>query len=398
MKKTILLGGLLFLVALPSRGRAQSLFGMRGMGLPVSAVDSRARALGGLGLGLFGLDLSLTSPADAAGLVQRGIVATLQPGSASPDLAGRKGNLNAARFPLVRLIYPINRVVLSIGYGSFLEQSWGIRTQSRELVGQDSVDATDLVESAGGLSRLVLSAAYPVAERLAVGVEVGLYAGVLDRRIRRTFPDSVTGFGNFDTSYKWGYRGPFLALGVRWDPTDAYRLSGAVTLSERVDIEARSTDSNSDSYKPPIRVAGGGSARLSSLWMATVGAEWAGRGSGPEPVFTSTSAVAMRRNAWHVGGGLEYLGLRSSSRSFPFRIGGSYQQLPFYDAGETPATEWSGALGMGFRLAGNNENPLAMADLAFERGRRSGLVSAALPDGLRESFWRMSITLSLFGN
>ncbi|MGD8277565.1 MAG: hypothetical protein PVH00_06040, partial [Gemmatimonadota bacterium] len=326
------------------------------------------------------------------------IVATLQPGSASPDVAGQKGDLSAARFPLVRLVYPINRLVLNVGYGSFLEQSWGIRGQQVEGVGADSVEATDIVESTGGLSRLVLGAAYPLSERLAVGVETGLHAGVLDRRVRRTFPDSVTGFRNFDTTYRWGYRGPFVALGVRWDPADALRLSGAVTFSGRVDIEARSTDSNDDAYEPPLRLAAGGSARISSLWMATFGAEWSGRGNAAEPVFTATDAIAMRRDAWHVGGGFEYLGLRSSSRSYPFRVGGSWRQLPFYDAGETPATEWSGSLGMGFRLAGTENNPLAMADLAFERGRRSGLDSTSLPDGLRESYWRMSITLSLFGN
>ena len=38
-----------------------------------------------------------------------------------------------------------------------------------------------------------------------------------------------------------------------------------------------------------------------------------------------------------------------------------------------------------------------MLDLSFERGKRTGLESDGRVDGLREKFWRMSVSLSLFG-
>lgn len=398
MNVSRLVAAVAFAVALPGAASAQSLFGMRGMGIPVAPVDARARALGGMGIGLLGLNASLANPADVAGLTRRGIVAVLQPGSASPEVAGSTGNLEASRFPLVRLIYPFGRLVATLGYGSFLEQSWGIRQTGIERYGADSVDVTDIIESTGGLSRLALGAAWPLSERVAIGAEVGLHAGVLDRRVRRTFADTVTGLLEFDTRYRWGYRGALATLGVRWDPRSAVRLSGSVTLADRVEIDGRTTGSGDDSFRAPFRVTAGGSAYLSQLWLATAGAEWSGRGGEAETVFDASDAIAMRRNAWRLGGGLEYHGVRSGQRAFPFRVGAGYQQLPFYNTGEDPASEWSGAVGMGFRLAGDEANPLAVADFAYERGRRSGLASAALPDGLRESFWRLTFTLSLFGN
>lgn len=45
---------------------AQSLFGSSGLGLPLEAVDARARALGNLGLGLSGGALLPGDPAAAA--------------------------------------------------------------------------------------------------------------------------------------------------------------------------------------------------------------------------------------------------------------------------------------------------------------------------------------------
>lgn len=398
MRTSRLVPGVLIALALPTAAHAQSLFATRGMGLPGAPVDARARALGGMGIGLLGFNTSLINPADMAGLTRRGIVAVLQSGNASPSLAGSRGDLNAARFPLVRLIYPFGDVVTTIGYGSYLEQSWGIQQSGRDLVGTDSLDVVDVIESSGGVSKLVFGAAFPLSPSLAVGAEFGLHAGVLDRRVRRSFADTAASLTPFDALYRWGYRGPFATLGVRWDPAGSARVGASVTFADRIDIEGRTADSHDDSYRAPIRLAGGASVTLSNLWMATGGAEWSGRGGEDETVFRTVDALAMRRDAWRLGAGLEYHGLRSGLRAFPMRLGGSFQQLPFYNVGEDPATEWSGALGVGFRLAGDEDNPFAVADVTWERGRRSGLASAKLPGGLEESFWRMTFSLSLFGN
>jgi hypothetical protein len=79
-------------------------------------------------------------------------------------------------------------------------------------------------------------------------------------------------------------------------------------------------------------------------------------------------------------------------------VGGSWSQLPYYNTGEAPAKEWTAAVGLGLRLAEDDAGPLAVGDITLERGKRSGLETTARPDGLTESFWRLTFSLSLFGN
>ena len=50
---------------------AQSLFATRGLGVPVSPVDARVAALGGMGVGLLGFHTSMVNPAELAGLSRR---------------------------------------------------------------------------------------------------------------------------------------------------------------------------------------------------------------------------------------------------------------------------------------------------------------------------------------
>ena len=143
-----------------------------------------------------------------------------------------------------------------------------------------------------------------------------------------------------------------------------------------------------------MQLAFGASGLLSPELLLSVGAE---RSWGAESAVDLDGSAAARRDTWRWGGGFEYGGIQTGARSFPVRLGGSYAQLPYFNVGEEPATEWSAAFGLGFRLAGDEAGPLAVLDATFERGGRSGLESTVNADGLSESFWRVSIKLALLG-
>ncbi|MGH7501211.1 MAG: hypothetical protein ACREL7_05570 [Longimicrobiales bacterium] len=378
---------------------AQSLFATRGMGLPVAPVDGRTRALGSIGTGLLGLNTSLVNPADIAGFLRRGVAASLQPSSSTTEIDGSRGDLGGARFPMVRLMYPFSsRLTASIGYGGILEQSWAVQIEGRELIGGDSVEVRDVIESLGGLSQLSISLGYMVTPSFALGVSGGLYTGNLDRRLSRSFPDSAAGLNPFATNLRWNYRGPFATVGARLDLAGTARLGASATWNGTLDVEGVAGVARDDETKLPLRLNAGASALLSSLWMVAAGAEWAGSGSSPERVFDGSDALSERRNTWKFGGGLEYAGIATSTRTFPLRLGASWAQLPYYNTGEAPATEWSGALGIGLRLAEDDAGPLAVGDITIERGNRYGLETTDRPGGLTESFWRFTFSLSLFGN
>ncbi len=376
---------------------AQSLFATRGLGTPIVPVDARSRALGGIGIGLFGLNMSLVNPADVAGLARRGIGAELQPGSTNADVGGQSGGLSAARFPMMRIVYPVSSTVLaSLGYGGLLEQSWGVTLSNKEIIGADTVDTTDNIVSTGGVAKLALGAAVQVSPWLSLGGAGGLYTGSLDRRVSRTFADSTLGLREFDSRLTWNYHGAFATLGFRANAGQTLRAGAAITLSQHLRIEGQDSTARDDRADVPLRVSAGLSSAFSSSWLATAGMEW--NGGGTKPVFQSTDASAMQRSTWRLGGGLEYEGAQKGGRVFPLRVGGSWTQFPYFNAGESPASEWSVALGAGARLAADQGGqPLAVADVALERGGRRGLASTQLPGGLKESFWRISFSLSLFG-
>lgn len=384
------LAGLMPLALFPSPARGQSLFATRGLGVPVAPLDARARVLGGVGVGLLGLNPSLVNPAEVAGLRRRGISVASQPSSRSMQLEGEEAGAGATRFPLLRILYPVgNRLVTSLGYGGYLDQSWGVVTERREVIGQDTVPVRDLVESSGGIAQLQLSAAYVLSPALAVGAAVGLYTGSLEREVTRTFEDTtLTNVQRFQTRLRWGYRGPQATIGLRWDPLPVLRLASSVTWAGELEAEGEEGDARDRSFDLPWQIAGGASAWLAPRILAGISAQWTGWAAAQDDFADPDLAT----NAWELGGGLEWEASRAGERVFPLRLGFHYGQFPFKLQGETPA-EWSVALGIGARFAGDEGGPLAVVDAAAERGGRGDRNAT----GLTESFWRLTVSLSLFG-
>jgi hypothetical protein len=151
MTRTRLLAALL-IAAGASPAAGQSLFAARGLGLPMPAVDARARGLGGVGVGLLGLNTSFVNPAEVAGLAQRGVSAVLQPMSGSAQLGGEEDGIDGTRFPMVRILFPVSsRTILTVGYGAELEQSWAVATDGFERLGADSIGTRDVIRSTGGM-------------------------------------------------------------------------------------------------------------------------------------------------------------------------------------------------------------------------------------------------------
>lgn len=398
MKMRTLLLAVVAVVAVSSPAHAQSLFSTRGLGVPLPPVDARARALGGIGVGILGLNTSLVNPAEIAGVGRRGVSAALQPSSGSAEIAGAEGDMNASRFPMVRMIYPVSsRVVFSLGYGGVLEQSWAIASEGSEMIGDQPVPTRDVVRSTGGVAQLSAGLSYRITPSLAIGAAGGLYTGSLLRTIAREFLDSDldVDLDPFQTRLRWEYSGPVGVLGMLWDPDPAFRLGASVTLANELKITAKEGVAQDDEVKMPLRATVGASALLGPQLMLAAGAEWAGRSGAEVPVITD--GISFRRDTWRLGGGIEYQGFGTDTRTYPIRIGGSFTQLPYYNEGEEPGDEWTVGGGIGFRLAGDQLGPLAVADIGIERGGRSGLSSADLPDGLSESFWRFTFSLSLFG-
>ena len=375
---------LLFVFATPVT--AQSLFSTRGLGVPVAPVDARAAALGGIGVGLIGFHTSPINPAELAGVSRRGVSAALQPIAATASVDGAEDGVQASRFPLISIIYPVRRnLVSSLSYGAYLDQSWGVISETDVTFGERTVTAIDVLRSRGGVAQARLNVAYELSPGLAVGVGLGLLTGNVERTAARTFADTSRLLVPFNDTRRWHYNAPLAAGGVRWDIAGRVRLAASAMVGGELSANGEG-EVEDRTYGAPIEIAGGASARLSSVLLGTAGALWSRM---PDVEANTTSRSALR-----LGGGVEYQGVRSGQRVYPLRLGARWAQLPYHAPDEDPASEWGAGLGLGFRL-GDPAEPAAVADLAIERGGRSGLGTAA-DDPIRESIWRFTFSLSLF--
>lgn len=375
-------------LALPTAAGAQSLFSTRGLGVPIAPLDARARALGGVGVGLLGWSGALGNPAEAAGVVRRGVVAAVQPSRRSVAFGGQEDDLGGTRFPLIQAVQPLRgRLVLSLGYGGFLDQSWAVVSEDTVILGGQPLRTRDLVESEGGAAQARLDVAYWVSPSLAVGLGAGLYTGRLERVASRVFPDTNTIEG-YESRAAWSYSGPLIAAGAWWQPVPIARLAASITWSGELHANAEDEGSSDLRVKLPLQIAVGASGHLEPRLLAAVGGRWAGWSSAAG-AFDEPDAAA---DIWEVGGGIEWTGSRALRRPLPLRLGFHYGKLPFRVRGATPS-EWAVAFGVGTVLAGDDLGPRAALDATVERGGRGD----AATTGLTESFWRFTIALALFG-
>lgn len=389
---------LLLPLTAPAAASAQSLFSTGGLGMPVTPLDGRARALGAVGTGLLGLGTSPVNPADLASIPQRGVSAALQPTSRTIELAGEDASVAGTRFPLVAVLYPLSRRVgLGVSYSGFLDQAWEVVSEGTAAVAGEDVRTRDLLTSTGGVAQVRVGLSWLLTPTLALGGAAGVHTGSLERRVVRTFPDSAqSDLRGFTESSRWSYSAPLAVVGIRWDPVEAVRVGASLAWSG--DLEADGRDGAPDrSFGLPVRLDVGTSGRLAPRLLAALGGHWAGWGSASEEGEGPDADGSAARDAWGLGGGVEWTGARTETRVFPVRLGARFARLPFPLSGggvEAAPDEWAVSLGTGLLLH-TEDVPRAAVDATLERGGLSADVPAV--GELTESFWRLSVSLALFG-
>lgn len=376
---------------------AQSLLASRGLGYVNQPIDGRARGLGGAALALPGGGLALINPAAIAALPAPGITMAFQPDFYTSALPGQDTDGSTARFPLLNAVFPFGtRWTFSAGFGSYLDQTWAVENGDTLRLPGREVEFVDRFTSRGGVTRIRAGGAYSFTERFAVGVGADLYTGsVRDTLSRRFARGDTTGDGNdlVSASYstEWSYRALGASLGMRWVPTDALSLAASVTAAGT--LEGRPTDEDDSvsvgrDYALPLTFDVGASGRVTPGALVVLNAQWAGWSAADEDL----ARVGGARDSWMVAGGVELGSSTPEERSFPVRVGARYATLPFrwgpQSAGAAFPSEKALTAGLGARLAGG----AAQVDLGGERGWRGGGDSV-----LDESYWRMTLSLTLLG-
>ncbi len=271
-----ILGAAAALSLIAGSAQAQSLLSARGLGLPLEPVDARARALGGLPVGLPDAQMSLVNPAAAVGLPAAGLTVTFQSDAVTGTGAGQAQDYTTARFPVVQLAFPMGeRLVTTLGYAAVLDQNWAVEHVDSILITGEQTTIQDRFRSSGGVARLRGGVGYRLLPRLDVGAAVDVYTGALRDTVYRIFPIGIAPSITAST-YEW--RGVGFSAGARWRG-NALSLSAAVAGGGSLTAEAQDSGGVSKDYSLPLQVDAGGSARI---------AQWCpqpspGSGSVPSP-------------------------------------------------------------------------------------------------------------------
>lgn len=379
---------------------AQSLTSARGPGYVLIPTDGRTSVMGGLGLGLKGFSASLTNPAAVAFGTRRGGIVSVEAVERNVRLGDDESDVGTTRFPLIRIVFPVRGAVLTVGYGGYLDQSWGLIREGEEVFEGTSVGFTDIMRSDGGVGQFQVGAAFPIGENLGVGAALGLLTGQQQVRFRRRFDTALEGvLDAYTEDLSWRYRAPMVQAGVRWEPMDELQVGGSVTWAGTLVGEGTVGRSARRELDLPLQVAAGASGFLVPGLLAAVSGRWSGWSvTDPDAIGLPGDGPAQAaRDTWELGGGLEWDPARPAARrSYPVRVGIQYRQLPFPFADEAPTERFVGG-GVGMRVGPDPGNPLAMIDLAVHRGTRTAAGNATIGD-LTERMWRFTLSMSLFGN
>ncbi|MBT8337646.1 MAG: hypothetical protein KJO11_13645 [Gemmatimonadetes bacterium] len=369
---------------------AQSLFASRGLGLPLFATDSRVLALGGIGVGLPGGELSLVDPSAPAGLSVPSVAFAFQSTWADADEDGTPTDFSGTRFPFLSLGYPTSFGTVTVAIGSVLDQRWiASSSEQVDLDGNGRLGVvTDRFESDGGISSVRLGLARTLPGGVAVGAQVGRNIGDVSRVFSRSF-DSLnvgTPVPDFTAGGRWSYRGWTWAVGASGSVGSILRLGGSYTWSSELDaLPDENTDGAEGSFGLPAELRLGATAILSPRLSISGGIQTA---TWSEAAADLT--VGGARDVFSWGGGVEWAGASVLGKPSAIRLGYRASELPFTleDALDPTETAFTGGLGMD--LLTGADVVLARLDLTLERGLREA-------GSFEERFWRFSTSVRVSG-
>ena len=382
-----LLAGSLLNIVLPAGSSAQSFLGFRALGLPVLPSDGRAAAMGNIGIGLRDLEFSVLDPSASARLTIPTVSLTMQPTWGSFELEDESGSSNTTRFPLVGIGFPIleARGVATITLAGFMEQRWTGERDELLMLGDEQVLVEDRFRTTGGTSVARVGWAQMIGTRLAVGVSAGAYLGGLEQIFDRTLDsltisDRIQPYSEFS---EWRYSGYTFAAGISADPHNLIHLAGAVEWSGDISESPRpGTDGVANTYSVPLRLAWGGTLRLTQRLLlsgSVAWQDWSAATGFPDGVVSHLK--------YTYGGGVEWRAIQQETRSVPIRFGYRRAVPPFrYHRYDPIESVW--AAGVGFNLSELVGVRFGWVDLAAEYGTRES-------HPLSESFWRGTVSMGI---
>ncbi len=365
----------------------ESVFNLSAFGLPASGESMRARAMGGVTVGLPEDLFSLENPALLARAGRAGFYLSLLGQDSKVENLELSHSFDDVVFPMGQAVFPAwYNTVFSIGYYQPID--FDAALESTVTFEGDTLPVT--LDSEGGVFVLSPGLSYAIDERTGVGASFDIYLGSrgVFRSVQRpdlggvlaTTSDSLSrdfdGLGvTLGIEHRFG-QGTHVGLGYRLRPT----VSSGITAELRAVEAERETEFNlPNAFSLGVSTSLGNQVRVAGVL----------RRSGWEDFEIDGVPQSDVADFVEYGGGLEYtpdqrkllIGPRA-----PIRFGMRWRQLPII-INDQNVNEWAFSFGHSRRFGDRSR-----VDLLFEYGRRGSLDDIELT----ERYMRLGFGISAF--
>ncbi len=379
VRAALLLAGGAVGVAMPAALAAQGSLGAQGFGYPTGQLSTRALATGG-GIGEFD-QTSPLNPAAISYFRRASLTAQYDPEFRRVTAAGGSQNATIARFPVISVGLPVReRLALGLSASTYLDRTFTTTYQTTTRIGDESVTATESVESRGSVADLRLGVGYEAARWLRLGVAGHVLTGENRLVSGRLFADTSR-FGSVSDSSTLTYSGAAVSAGFEMTPVRGLSIAGSARRG--LDMHVERGDSTLRTGSAPDRLGVG--VRFDRITGASFSAGYA-RTTWTRMRELGSSALEVR-DAPEFMAGVEAIGPRLGDVPLLLRLGGRERTLPF-GVGGAEVKERAFAGGFGLPFAGGR----ALGDLAVQHASRTlnGAVAPSVGDA-SERAWTISI-------
>ena len=359
MRRAAFFGVLLALVPAVMLGQT-SQFGVRGLGLPVSPMSARARAMGGVGI------FDPEGAVNPAAVIQVSrLTAFFQavPERRTVENPAGTGTVKNSRYPLMGVYGPIRRypIVLGLTFSSYTTRDFSLASVDTVTIQGQPVEVFDTLSSRGGMGDIRFVAAYQAGTNWAVGGALHLLTGSNRESLAHTYSD---------TNYTRSIRSAEIsAAGVGFSAGVIRRLGSRLNAAVVVRSDGHA-NYDRDSLRIgtidlPYMFAGGlqyrPSQHLTLAGQATY-RTWSGANSDLLRLGGTGASNTLEMNF-----GVEVLSDPRRPSYRPLRFGAWYADLPFPLVAGGKPREYGVSVGSGLRFAQQRGG----LDLALARVWRS---------------------------
>lgn len=361
-RRALLLATLAALAA-PVAAPADSVFGIRGIGLLGRPLSARASTAGGA-FALF----DGTSPLNPASLSQ--ISSTTGWGTFAATThtfgSGAVGaTLGSTRFPNFGFAAPVGRrAVVGIAASDYLDRTWSVSGSQDTVLRDSAVTVADQASSTGGVTDIRVAGAYRLTDAVSVGLGVHALVGSTRLTVGRSF--SVGSYSSYAEVATTDFSGVGVSAGVQ--ARLGLRLAAAAAVRVNGRLKASVVNGASATVALPVEFAAAAVyVPASGVGVAvSVGYQtWSRAGAD-----LKAAGQPGARSVWTLATGAEVTAVRLRGETLPIRFGYRWRQLPFgigTATASSPLNEHAFTGGIGLALASGR----ATVDVGAEAGSRS---------------------------